>query len=153
MFKIILVLITGVILFAAFSTSREKGSTIASTATGGMPSDKSPAANAIAVKRWAQSDKQDQIAAIKIEKWSWKKAGFDNVMIGTFTIKNSNEFNVKDIVLSCQHYAPSGTLIDHNERTVYQAIKPNSSIIIKDFNMGFVHTQAAKSSCSVTNFT
>jgi hypothetical protein len=153
MFKVILFLIVGVLLFAAFSASQEKASPVASTPTGGIAPDKSPAANAIATKRWAESDKQDQLAAIKIEKWSWKKAGFDNVMIGTFTIKNANDFGVKDIVLNCQHYAPSGTLIDSNVRTIYQAIKPKSSITIKDFNMGFVHTQAAKSSCSVTNFT
>ncbi|HEX3117195.1 MAG TPA: hypothetical protein VHQ48_17130 [Bradyrhizobium sp.] len=116
------------------------------------PPDKSPAANAIAIKRWAASDRQDQIAAIKIEKWSWKKGGFDSVMIGTFTIKNSNDFGVKDIVLNCEHFAPSGTLIDSNTRTVYQSIKPKSSITVRDFNMGFLHTQATRSSCSVTNF-
>jgi hypothetical protein len=153
MLKLILIIVAGVFLFVAFSTSRGPSSAVVPTATGGIAPDKSPAANAIATKRWAESDRQDQIGAIKIEKWSWKKAGFNNVMIGTFTIKNANDFVIKDIVLNCQHYAPSGTLIDSNVRTIYQAIKPKSSITIKDFNMGFVHSQAVKSSCSITNFT
>ena len=111
-----------------------------------------PVANAAAKKRWADSDRLGQIANVKILKWSWKKGGFNNVMIGTFTIQNTNEFGVKDIVISCKHFAPSGTLIDTNTKTVYQAIKSKASLTIKDFNMGLLHTQAAESSCSVKDF-
>jgi hypothetical protein len=74
-------------------------------------------------------------------------------MIGTFALRNTNPFAVKDIVITCQHFAPSGTLIDSNTRTVYQAIKPKASITVADFNMGFIHTQARKSSCRVAGFT
>jgi hypothetical protein len=82
-----------------------------------------------------------------------EKAGFNNVMIGTFSVRNTNPFAVKDIVIICQHFAPSGTLIDSNTRTVYQAIKPKASLTVANFNMGFIHTQAQKSSCRVVGFT
>jgi hypothetical protein len=111
-----------------------------------------PVANAAAAKRWAERDRLDQVANVKILKWSWKKGGFNNVMIGTFTLQNTNDFGVKDIVISCKHFAPSGTLIDSNTRTVYQAIKSKGSLTVKDFNMGLLHTQAAQSSCSVKDF-
>jgi hypothetical protein len=73
-------------------------------------------------------------------------------MIGTFTIKNTNDFGVKDVVILCEHFAPSGTLIDRNTKTIYQSIKPKSAVTIRDFSMGFLHTQAAKSSCAVKDF-
>jgi hypothetical protein len=111
-----------------------------------------PVANTEAKRRWAVSDHRDQANNITIEKWSWHKGGFDNVMIATFTLRNTNDVAVKDIVISCEHLAPSGTTIDTSTRTVYEAIKPKASKTIKNFNMGLIHTQAARSSCVVKDF-
>lgn len=111
-----------------------------------------PIRNAEAKRRWAEIDRQELISNVKIDKWSWKKGGFDSVMVGTFTLKNVNVFDVKDVVITCQHYAPSGTLLDSNTRTVYQVVKSKASVTIKDFNMGFLHTQASRSSCAVKDF-
>jgi hypothetical protein len=152
MLKVILVLIAAVLAWAAYSVSRENDARLAATPTKAIAPDMSPAANEAARKRWAEIDRLEQIRNIKLEKWSWKKGGFDNVMIGTFTIQNANDFGIKDVVISCEHFAPSGTLIDRNTKTVYQAVKAKSSITIKDFNMGLLHTQAAKSSCTVKDF-
>jgi hypothetical protein len=142
--KILLFSVALFFLFLGYSAARHQNSPAFD------PHD--PTANAAAAKQWAAQDRSDQISNIKILKWSWKKGGFDNVMIGTFTLQNTNDFGVKDIVISCNHFAPSGTLIDSNTRTIYQAIKSKGSLIVKDFNMGFLHTQAAKSACSVKDF-
>ena len=74
-----------------------------------------------------------------------------NVMTGTFTITNKNDFEIKDIEIKCYHYAPSGTLIDSNTRTVYEKIPAKGKKTLKDFNMGFIHSQANKSGCIVEN--
>lgn len=95
-----------------------------------------PIANAEAKKRWSEIDRQEQVRKISIKKCTWHKGGFNNVMIATFALQNNNSFGVKDIVVRCEHYAPSGTLIYTNTRTIYQAIKPMSSITVRDFNMG-----------------
>jgi hypothetical protein len=151
MLRVILALIVVGLAWAAYTASQNHDAP-APTVAKGIPPDKSPAANEAARKRWAESDRLEQVRNIKLEKWSWKKGGFDNVMIGTFTIQNANDFGVKDVVISCEHFAPSGTLIDRNTKTVYQAIKAKSSVTVKDFNMGLLHTQAAKSSCAVKDF-
>jgi len=84
-------------------------------------------------------------------KYDWKKGGFDTVMIADFTITNKNSFSIKDIGISCEHYAQSGTRIDSNQNTIYQTVGAGKTKKIKDFNMGFIHSQAASSSCKVTN--
>lgn len=35
----------------------------------------------------------------------WHKAGFENVMMGDFTIHNKNAFDVKDVEITCTHLA------------------------------------------------
>jgi len=67
-----------------------------------------------------------------------------------FTLKNNNKTALKDITITCKHYGPSGTFIDSNTRTIYEVVQPGKTKKWNKFSMGFVHSQAAKSSCSVT---
>ncbi|GMO40837.1 hypothetical protein [Bradyrhizobium sp. TM233] len=119
------------------------------------PDDRSQA-NKVAEARNTDVDRyiaqQQRLLSVKISKFSWQKGGFDNVMLATLTIENTNDFAVKDVDVRCEHTANSGTLIDANTRTIYEAIKPKSSKTVRGFNMGFINTQASRSSCHVTGF-
>ncbi|MCK9362162.1 MAG: hypothetical protein M0P74_00945 [Syntrophales bacterium] len=88
---------------------------------------------------------------VKIKKLSWHKSGFDNVMLVNATFENKSNRAVKDIELTCEHYSNSGTKIDSNSRVIYEVVEPGKSKGVHDFNMGFIHSQAAKTSCSITN--
>ena len=96
-------------------------------------------------KRWLSKPE----TALQIVKWSWHKDGFDNIMMATFTIKNNATFNIKDAEITCNHSSPSGTEIDMNTRTIYEVFRAGTTRTIKDFNMGFIHPQASKSSCEI----
>jgi len=84
-----------------------------------------------------------------ISKWDWRKAGFDNIMQANFTIQNGGMFDVKDIKITCVHSAPSGTVIDENTRTIYEIVKAHSKRTFRNFDMGFINTQVASSSCKI----
>lgn len=84
---------------------------------------------------------------ITIDKMRWSKEGA--VMMATFTFKNKNAFDIKDVEVKCTLSAPSGTAVDHNTRTVYEVVKANGVKTVKDFNMGFIHSQASATSCYV----
>ena len=86
---------------------------------------------------------------VELVDFSWEKAGFDNVMLAKFVLRNNNDFPVKDIEVKCTHRAKSGTEIDSNSRVIYDVIEPKSGKTIKDFNMGFIHNQVESSSCQV----
>lgn len=70
-----------------------------------------------------------------------------------FTIKNPTERRYKDVEITCSHYSPSGTNIDSNTRTIYEVVEPKSTKKIRNFDMGFIHSQAVKTSCSITDLT
>ena len=95
---------------------------------------------------------EERLNRVKLEKFSWEKGGFDNVMLANFIIKNTGDAPVKDIVIACEHTANSGTMIDSNTRTVFEAIKAHGSKSVRKFNMGLINTQVARSSCKVAGF-
>jgi hypothetical protein len=90
---------------------------------------------------------------VKVKDFSWRKEAFGNVMEVDFTIENMLPVNVKDIEIKCTHSAPSGTVIDSNTRTIYEVIGAGKTRVFRNFNMGFIHAQAYRSSCQVVNVT
>lgn len=90
---------------------------------------------------------------VKITDFSWTKAAFGNVMEATFTIRNSLPVKVKDIDVKCSHAAPSGTVVDSNRRTIYEVIGAGRTRTFRKFNMGFIHSQANRSGCTVVDVT
>ena len=72
-------------------------------------------------------------------------------MLVDATFENKSNRVVKDIELTCDHFSNSGTKIDSNSRVIYEVINPGKSKNVHDFNMGFLHSQVSKTSCSITD--
>jgi hypothetical protein len=88
---------------------------------------------------------------VSIENYTWSKEGFGNVMEANFVIKNKLPWPVKDVEILCNHSAPSGTFIDSNRKTIYERFEANQTRRINKFNMGFIHSQAARTSCQIVS--
>lgn len=86
---------------------------------------------------------------VVIDKMNVSKDGL--IFKATFTLKNNNIFDVKDIEVRCDHTAKSGTVIDHNIRTIYEIVKAHGTKTVRDFNMGFINSQAVATQCQVTD--
>jgi len=89
---------------------------------------------------------------VKLVDFSWSTGGFNSVMLATFVIKNDNDFPVKDITITCTHFAQSGTEIDSNTHTIYDVVKAKKKRTFREVNMGFIHSQAASSRCGIKSF-
>ena len=85
--------------------------------------------------------------------FTWEKEGFGNIMTANFTVKNPTQYRFKDFEVTCNHFAPSGTRIDSNTRTIYEIVPPKSTKRFRGINMGFIHSQAASSACGITDLT
>jgi hypothetical protein len=96
-----------------------------------------------------QTARQVAMNETKIVKFSWQKGGFNSVMLANFTIRNNGDRDVKDLDIRCEHAGPSGTVIDHNEQTVYEIVKAHSTRTLREVNMGFIASQAAGSNCEI----
>lgn len=90
-----------------------------------------------------------QSASLKVNRW-WKD-GFDVVMMLDVSITNGDSNPIKDIEISCEHLAPSGTKIDRNTTTIYERIPAGATRRFREVNMGFIHEQAKSTRCTVTD--
>lgn len=107
--------------------------------------------NAVTTGETRQADPKT-IAIKEVDlKYEWGKAADGLVMLADFTFRNNNDFAVKDLTITCNHYASSGTLVDSNTRTVYELIRPKTAKTVRGFNMGFIHSQAARSGCKIVD--
>jgi hypothetical protein len=120
------------------------------TATSGKQTEVAARASAAAVPAPSPAAQlREAKASVEISEFKWRKGGFDNIMLATFTLNNKSRFNVKDITVRCEHAAPSGTTIDSNRGTIYEVVKAKSKKTVREFNMGFIHSQARSSGCVV----
>lgn len=94
--------------------------------------------------------KQEALSQVTLT-YTWTKDEDINIMYANFVVKNDSSYNVKDLEITCQHYAPSGTNIDSNTRTIYEVVNAHSTRKFLNFNMGFIHSQAVRSSCKITD--
>lgn len=83
--------------------------------------------------------------------YTWRRSGFGSIMEADFAIKNNSNNTIKDVEIQCNHYAKSGTKIDSNSRSIYDAIGANTTKNYYNFNMGFIHDQVNTTSCTVKN--
>jgi hypothetical protein len=117
----------------------DSGSTPSSTTTPTASSSPDP-----------ETQKQTVINAVKFH-YTWSTDGM--IMTGNFKIDNVTDHSFKDFEVTCDHFAPSGTKIDSNTRTIYEVVKAHGKKSVSNFNMGFIHSQAASSSCRITDLT
>jgi zinc ribbon protein len=99
----------------------------------------------------AKSPRDEALESVSIKNYNVYKGGFDNVMMITVTIENKGKRTVKDIEITCTLAAKSGTIIDRNRQTIFETLPAGGRKTIRNFNMGFIHPQAAQSSCEITN--
>jgi len=117
--------------------------TTASISSGATASPPSPAAPL--APRWSM---EEAISNVGFE-FKWGRSGI-GIMTAQFTIHNKNSYDIKDLTISCNHYAPSGTRIDSNTREIYEVFQANTKRTIRNFNMGFTHSQVHESACRIT---
>jgi hypothetical protein len=87
---------------------------------------------------------------VNLTHYSWKKAGFGNVMKMNITVQNLNKFDVKDIEIGCGLRASSGTLIGTVTNTIYQVVPQNAKRTFRSINMGFIDSQSRSAECMIT---
>ena len=84
-----------------------------------------------------------------IEKLHWKKGGSDNVIIAHFLLVNRSKTTWKDVMVSCDGNAKSGTRIGNNTVIIFEMLNPGGTKQVDDFNLGIIDSQVDQVSCRV----
>lgn len=104
-----------------------------------------PSAPRVAVRSGADI----ALDSLEISTFTWSAEGFGNVMEASFTITNSGHAAVKDLVITCQLSAKSGTKIDDTRTTIYDVVPAGKKKRFAKVNMGFMNSQAESASCRI----
>lgn len=114
--------------------------------------EKGPGASSSSPSAPAAPDPREvALTNLKLD-FTWKLGGFDNVILATFTVKNENDFDVKDLQIRCEAFGKSGTRIDRNTRTIYDVVKAKGTKRLPEANLGLVNSQAEKLACDIVDF-
>lgn len=88
---------------------------------------------------------------IKLNEFTWTRAGFGVVLVASFKLANPLVFAVKDIGIECTVAGASGTPLGSVSKILYQRLPAKSSKQFKDFNVGIINSQAERASCRVVS--
>ena len=76
-----------------------------------------------------------------------------NVFLAEFSIENRTPYAIKDISITCDQIAPTGTIIQSHAETIYDIINPTTRSTYSPIPFGTKHRQTQSLQCQITNFT
>jgi hypothetical protein len=79
----------------------------------------------------------------------WSRGGSAHILNMDFSIANDGDRDVKDPEIHCPIRGLSGTLISHNDGTIYEVVPAHDSILVGHFNLGFVDPQSVEPVCEI----
>jgi hypothetical protein len=89
------------------------------------------------------------VDGLKISSQSWRRGGLGSNALVTMTLRNNNEYAVKDIDISCAFLRPDGSHLTDRTRLIPDAISMKSRKTFARLHVGFVNVNAAKAKCSL----
>ena len=89
------------------------------------------------------------VDGLKISSQSWRRGGLGSNALVTFTLRNGNNYAVKDIEISCAFTRRDGSHLTDRKRTIHDAINIRSRKTFARMHVGFVNINANQAKCSL----
>jgi hypothetical protein len=89
------------------------------------------------------------IDRLRISSQSWRRGGLGSKALITFTLRNSNEYAVKDIEIACAFSRRDGRHLTDRSRMIHDIVNTKSRKTFAGVHVGFVNINASKAKCSL----
>jgi hypothetical protein len=89
------------------------------------------------------------VDGLKISSQSWRRGGLGSNAFVTMTLRNNNEYAVRDVDISCAFLRADGSHLTDRTRLISDVINMRSRKTFVRLHVGFVNVNAAKAKCSV----
>jgi hypothetical protein len=89
------------------------------------------------------------IDGMKIASQSWRRGGLGSKALVTLTLRNANDYPVKDIEIACAFAGADGSHITDRKRVIADTISQKSRKTYAGMLIGFVNINANKAKCSL----
>ena len=86
---------------------------------------------------------------LKISSQSWRRGGLGSKALVTLTLRNANEYAVKDIEIACSFIRRDGRHVTDRKRLISDIVDMKSRKTFTKMHVGFVNVNAEKAKCSV----
>ena len=86
---------------------------------------------------------------LKISSQSWRRGGLGSKALVTFTLRNANDYAVKDIEITCAFARRDGSHLTDRKRLIGEAIEMKSRRTFTRVHVGFVNVNADKAKCAL----
>lgn len=86
---------------------------------------------------------------LRIASQSWRRGGLGSKALVTLTLRNRNDFAVKDIEIACAFARRDGRHLTERKRVLADPIAMKSRKTYSRMLVGFVNVNASKAKCSV----
>jgi hypothetical protein len=89
------------------------------------------------------------VDGLKISSQSWRRGGLGSKALVTFTLRNGNDYAVKDIELACSFARRDGSHLTDRKRLIHDTVNMRSRKTFARLHVGFVNINADQAKCSL----
>ena len=89
------------------------------------------------------------VDGLKISSQSWRRGGLGSKALVTFTLRNGNDYAVKDIEITCAFNRRDGSHLTDRTRVIRDTVNMKSHKTFARMHVGFVNVNANKAKCSL----
>jgi hypothetical protein len=86
---------------------------------------------------------------LKISSQSWRRGGLGSKALVTFTLRNDNDYAVKDIELFCAFARRDGSHLTDRKRLIRDTVNMKSRKTFARLHIGFININADQAKCSL----
>ena len=88
------------------------------------------------------------VNGLKISSQSWRRGGLGSKALITFTLRNDNDYAVKDIEIACTFSRGDGSHLTDRKRVLPDTVNMKSRRTFARLHVGFVNIYANKAKCT-----
>jgi hypothetical protein len=85
---------------------------------------------------------------LKISSQRWRRGGLGSKALVTFTLRNRNDYAVKDIEISCAFSRGDGSHVTDRTRVIHDTVKTKGRKTFASVHVGFVNINANRAKCT-----
>ena len=94
-------------------------------------------------------ESKSPIEGLRISSQSWRRGGLGSKALVTFTLRNANDYAVKDIEIACAFTRRDGSHLTDRRRLIPDTVNTRSRKLYSGVLVGFVNVNANKAKCAL----
>jgi hypothetical protein len=91
----------------------------------------------------------EPLGRLRIARQSFSRGGLGSKALMTFTVRNRNDYAVKDLDLLCKFRSKDGSYATERRRILRETVDSRSRKVFPQTLVGFVNVRASKAKCTL----